>query len=58
MDIVEESWRIVGPILDRDDEPLPYEPGTWGPEEADKIALYGRWHPLEIGANQADGHPA
>ncbi len=47
MDIVEESWRVVGPMLDRDDEPMPYAPGTWGPEEADKIALYGRWHPLE-----------
>ena len=47
MDIVEESWRIVGPILDRTDEPLSYEPGSWGPEAADKVALYGRWHPLE-----------
>jgi glucose-6-phosphate 1-dehydrogenase len=47
MDIVEESWRIVEHILDRTDEPLPYEPGTWGPEAADKVALYGRWHPLE-----------
>ncbi len=47
MDIVEESWRIVGNIIDRPDEPLPYEPGTWGPEQADKVALYGRWHPLE-----------
>jgi glucose-6-phosphate 1-dehydrogenase len=47
MDIVEESWRVVGPILDRDDEPLLYPTGSWGPEEADKVALYGRWHPLE-----------
>lgn len=58
MDIVEESWRIVGPILDRTDEPLPYEPGSWGPVEAEKIGLYGRWHPLEIGADQTDGRPA
>ncbi len=49
MDIVEESWRIVGPILDRTDEPVPYKPGTWGPEAADKIGLYGRWHALEQG---------
>jgi glucose-6-phosphate 1-dehydrogenase len=48
MDIVEESWRIVGPILDRGDEPLLYPTGSWGPEEADRVALYGRWHPLEI----------
>ena len=47
MDVVQESWRIVEKILDRTDTPLPYRPGTWGPEAADKIALYGRWHPLE-----------
>lgn len=48
MDIVEESWRVVGPILDRDDEPLLYPTGSWGPEDAEKVALYGRWHPLEM----------
>jgi glucose-6-phosphate 1-dehydrogenase len=47
MDIVEESWRIVEHIIDRTDQPLPYEPGSWGPEAAEKVALYGRWHPLE-----------
>ncbi len=50
MDVVEESWRIVAPILDLTDQPLPYAPGTWGPAEADKAALYGRWHPLEVTA--------
>jgi glucose-6-phosphate 1-dehydrogenase len=48
MDVVEESWRVVGKIVDRDDAPLPYDKGTWGPPEADKVALYGRWHPLEM----------
>jgi len=47
MDIVEESWRIVGNMIDRDDAPVAYQPGTWGPAEAEKVALYGRWHPLE-----------
>lgn len=47
MDIVEESWRIIDHIIDRAEEPLPYAPGTWGPVEADRVALYGRWHPLE-----------
>jgi glucose-6-phosphate 1-dehydrogenase len=51
MDIVEQSWRIVGGIIDRPERPLPYEPGTWGPAEADRVALYGRWHPLEITGN-------
>ncbi|MCW2718365.1 glucose-6-phosphate dehydrogenase [Pseudonocardia sp.] len=31
MDNLEEAWRIVAPILDPGTEPLPYEPGTWGP---------------------------
>src|SRR5215475_2966808 len=48
MDIVAESWRVVDPILDRDDEPLLYPKGSWGPDEANKCAIYGRWHPLEM----------
>ncbi|MGA3223579.1 MAG: glucose-6-phosphate dehydrogenase [Acidobacteriaceae bacterium] len=42
-DYVEEAWRIIDPILDK---PLVYEyqPGTWGPEQADKlIAQVGGW---------------
>jgi glucose-6-phosphate 1-dehydrogenase len=42
-DYVEEAWRIVDPILGGS-SPLPYEPGGWGPAEADKlIAPVGRW---------------
>ncbi|WP_329361351.1 glucose-6-phosphate dehydrogenase [Streptomyces sp. NBC_00669] len=44
-DGVEEAWRIVQPLLD-DPAPLhPYEPGTWGPTEADAL-VHGRppWH--------------
>ena len=51
-DAVEAAWRFVTPILDRwqeDSRPLPtYAPGSWGPEEADKI-INGRgrsWRPL------------
>ncbi|WP_433218507.1 glucose-6-phosphate dehydrogenase [Dactylosporangium sp. CS-047395] len=46
MDIVEESWRIVGPILDDPETPASYAKGSWGPEDADKVALYNRWHPV------------
>ena len=46
MDIVEESWRIVGPILDATETPPAYKKGSWGPDEADKVALYNRWHPV------------
>jgi glucose-6-phosphate 1-dehydrogenase len=36
-DYVDEAWRIVDPVLD-DRTPIHgYEPGTWGPNEADAI---------------------
>jgi glucose-6-phosphate 1-dehydrogenase len=44
-DTVEEEWRIVAPILASPSAPLEYEPGTWGPAEADQlIASSGGWH--------------
>lgn len=48
MDLVEESWRIVGDILDPGTAPLPYEPGMDGPEDAARLATDRRW--LSIGA--------
>jgi glucose-6-phosphate 1-dehydrogenase len=42
-DEVEECWRIVDPLLE---SPAPlhlYEPGTWGPAEAEALAPSG-WH--------------
>jgi glucose-6-phosphate 1-dehydrogenase len=33
-DTVEETWRIVQPLLDEPGPVHPYEPGTWGPKEA------------------------
>jgi glucose-6-phosphate 1-dehydrogenase len=42
-DYVEEAWRIVDPILD---QPVvfEYQPGGWGPAEADKlVASVGGW---------------
>jgi glucose-6-phosphate 1-dehydrogenase len=44
-DMVEESWRIVQPLLDNPPPLHPYEPGTWGPEEAQKLTnSCGGWH--------------
>ncbi len=44
-DAVEASWAAVDGIL-RDDTPVHvYEPGTWGPEEAEALAEdAGGWH--------------
>jgi glucose-6-phosphate 1-dehydrogenase len=36
-DAVEETWRIVQPLLDEPGPVHPYEPGSWGPQEADKL---------------------
>jgi glucose-6-phosphate 1-dehydrogenase len=44
MDYVDEAWRIVDPVLALDEPPYEYDPGTWGPHEADAM-LDGRdWH--------------
>jgi glucose-6-phosphate 1-dehydrogenase len=36
-DAIEETWRIVQPLLDEPGPVHPYEPGTWGPKEAEKL---------------------
>jgi len=43
-DYVEESWRIVDPILDNVTPIHEYEPGTWGPTEADAVGPQGGWY--------------
>lgn len=43
-DSVEEAWRIVNPVLGNTTPLHEYEPGTWGPTEADQIiANSGGW---------------
>jgi len=44
-DQVEQTWRIVQPLIDDPPEVEPYEPGTWGPEGA-KALCRGicQWH--------------
>jgi glucose-6-phosphate 1-dehydrogenase len=36
-DSVEQAWRVVEPVLEHPDPVLTYEPGSWGPPEADRI---------------------
>ena len=43
-DVIEETWRIVQPLLD--DPPLveSYAPGSWGPDGCDDlVAAHGGW---------------
>ena len=44
-DTVEETWRIVQPLLDEPGPVHTYEPGTWGPAEAEKLTRgICQWH--------------
>ncbi|MGH9359851.1 MAG: glucose-6-phosphate dehydrogenase [Terriglobia bacterium] len=44
-DAVEAAWSIVDPVLETDKAVQVYEPGSWGPAEADRLAAdIGGWH--------------
>ena len=45
-DIVELTWRVVQPALDRPGPVHPYFKGSWGPAEADKILGGDSWLPV------------
>jgi glucose-6-phosphate 1-dehydrogenase len=43
-DGVDETWRIMQPLLDSPPPAYPYQPGTWGPPEADRLVTdFGGW---------------
>ncbi|MFL5862821.1 MAG: glucose-6-phosphate dehydrogenase [Solirubrobacteraceae bacterium] len=43
-DNVEESWRVLQPLLDAPPKVIPYAQGSWGPAEADELTRgYGGW---------------
>ncbi len=44
-DYVDEAWRIVDPAIQADTPVHPYEPGSWGPREADALAPGGWYEP-------------
>ena len=43
-DGVERAWEVVTPMLERPAPLCTYEPGTWGPAEADDLIAPRRWH--------------
>jgi glucose-6-phosphate 1-dehydrogenase len=50
-DGVEQTWRIMQPLLDAPPPVHGYVPGSWGPPEADRlVAGHGRWHEPWIGS--------
>ena len=47
-EVIEETWRIVQPILDEPGPIEPYERGSWGPAAADALAQsHGGWREPE-----------
>jgi len=43
-EVIEETWRIVQPLLDAPTPIEPYERGSWGPASADAMAeAHGGW---------------
>jgi glucose-6-phosphate 1-dehydrogenase len=44
-DNIEETWRIVQPLLESPPLVQPYDQGSWGPEGADRlVSAFGGWH--------------
>jgi glucose-6-phosphate 1-dehydrogenase len=44
-DTIEETWRIVQPLLDAPPPVLPYAKGSWGPAAADSVVEgWPSWH--------------
>ncbi|PLC49047.1 glucose-6-phosphate dehydrogenase [Pollutimonas subterranea] len=42
---IESAWKVLAPVLTDHHASWPYDPGSWGPEQADAlIADYGGWH--------------
>ncbi len=48
---VDETWRVVQPLLDNPPPVISYEQGTWGPAEANRLTkAYGGWREPWLGA--------
>ena len=47
---VDETWRIVQPLLDDPPPVLPYPKGSWGPQETNQLTrAYGGWREPWLG---------
>jgi len=42
-DYVEEAWRIIEPVLKEGTPVYAYEPGTWGPNELERVTPPAGW---------------
>ena len=57
-DGVESAWRVVDDVLTDHGPAYPYDPGTWGPAEADDLVddVHG-WHAPGSGVGTGGHHP-
>jgi glucose-6-phosphate 1-dehydrogenase len=54
-DMVEDEWRIIDPILQAPGPAYEYEPGSWGPDEANRVIVpSGTWHAPVIDSAKGD----
>jgi glucose-6-phosphate 1-dehydrogenase len=50
-DSIEESWRVMAPLIDSPPPVHSYAPGTWGPPQGERlVAGFGAWHEPWIGS--------
>jgi glucose-6-phosphate 1-dehydrogenase len=57
-DGVEETWRVMQPLLDAPPPVQAYAPGTWGPPAADEVtAGFGGWRQPWTGRGPAEVVP-
>lgn len=47
-DTINEEWRIVDPLLDQEDRPLPYYKQTWGPQDAQSVPGSDGWYDVSV----------
>ena len=43
-DEVERAWELLMPVLEHPPPVIEYQPGSWGPVEADELLLPRHWH--------------
>ncbi|HET8954699.1 MAG TPA: glucose-6-phosphate dehydrogenase [Solirubrobacterales bacterium] len=41
---IERLWEISEPVLEDPPPAIPYQPGSWGPQEADQLIAPRHWH--------------
>ena len=48
-DVIDETWRIVQPLIDAPPPVQEYQPGTWGPDAAQAMTRHvGGWRPPTV----------